>query len=265
MDTLLNKRDLWTDKFSLDGKVAIVTGAGNGIGRGISTIFAEAGAKVVIADISPEDGEQTAKLIQDAGGEAKAIECDVNDEKQLQRVTDKTMETFGRIDIIVNNAGVGQYNQISETTGEEFDSLFHFNVTAGFNLSRISLPYLMESKGCIVNITSAVGRIVHKNFSLYGATKAALAHLTKVMAQDLAPDVRVNAIAPGAILTPALQGFTPADVRSQIAELTPMKRLGEPEDIALAALYLVSPAASWVTGKILEVDGGLEKPGMPSE
>ncbi len=265
MTTPLHKRDLWVDKFSLDGKVAIVTGAGKGIGQGISTVFAEAGSKVVLADISPEDGEQTARLIRDAGGEAKAVECDVNDEKQLQNLAEKTLEAFGRIDIVVNNAGVGQYNQISETTGEEFDSLFHFNVTAGFNLSRICLPYLMESKGCIVNITSSVGRIVQKNFSLYGSTKAALAHLTKVMAQELAPDVRVNAIAPGAVLTPALQGFATEDMRNQIAKLITMKRLGEPEDIALAALYLVSPAAGWVTGKILEIDGGQEKPAMPSE
>ncbi|MFC2000109.1 SDR family oxidoreductase, partial [Chloroflexota bacterium] len=138
-----------------------------------------------------------------------------------------------------------------------------FTVAAAFSFTRICLPHLRESRGCVVNIGSMAGRLIQPNFSVYGTNKAALQFLTKLMAAELAPEVRVNLIAPGSIMTDSLRGFLDEASLQKMCDLTPMKRLGEPDDIALAALYLCSPAAQWVTGKVLEVDGGTEKPSMP--
>ena len=164
---------------------------------------------------------------------------------------------------MVNNAGGAPPNPIPKATSNEFNDAFHFNVTSAFNFIRICLPHLKESKGCVVNISSAVGRIVQPNFTAYGTAKAALIHMTKLMASELAPYVRVNAIAPGSIWTDALRNFLDEASLQKMCDLTPMKKLGEVEDITLAALYLASPAARWVTGKVLEVDGGMETTNMP--
>lgn len=136
-------------------------------------------------------------------------------------------------------------------------------MTSPFMVTRYCLPHLKENKGCVINICSAVGRIVQPNFSVYGSVKAALIHMTRLMACELAPDVRVNGIAPGSILTDALRGLLDEPSLQKMCDRTPMKKLGEVDDIALAALYLASPAAKWVTGKVLEIDGGMETTNMP--
>jgi 7-alpha-hydroxysteroid dehydrogenase len=251
------------DKFKLNGKVAIVTGSGKGIGQGIGLTFAEAGANVVFTARTENDIQANVERAKAFGVDAIAVPCDVRDEGQLQALADKTVETFGKIDIVVNNAGGAPPNPIPTTTSDEFNDAFHFNVTPAFNFTRICLPHLKESKGCVVNISSAVGRIVQPNFAAYGTAKAALIHMTKLMASELAPYVRVNAIAPGAIWTDALRNFLDEASLQKMCDLTPMKKLGEVEDITLAALYLASPAARWVTGKVLEVDGGMETTNMP--
>jgi len=251
------------DKFRLDGKVAVITGSGRGIGQGIGFTFAEAGASVVFSARTESDIQANAERAKAFGVRAIAVPCDVRDDSQLQALAARTVETFGRIDIVVNNAGGAVPNQIPRTNRKRFNEAFDFNVTSAFGFARVCLPHLKESKGCVINICSAAGRIVQPNFSVYGTVKAALAHMTRLMASELAPDVRVNGIAPGSILTDALRTLLDEPSLQKMCDRTPMKRLGDVEDIALAALYLASPAARWVTGKVLEVDGGIETTNMP--
>jgi 7-alpha-hydroxysteroid dehydrogenase len=252
------------ERFRLDGKVAIITGSGKGIGQGIGLMFAEAGAKVVFTARTESDVRANAEMARAFGVPALAVPCDVKDDGQLQMLVAKTVEAFGRIDIVVNNAGGAVPNQIPRTNRKRFNEAFDFNVTSALMVVRYSLPRLLESKGCVINICSAAGRVVQPNFSVYGTVKAALIHMTRLMASDLAPDVRVNGIAPGSILTDALTGLLDEASLQKMCDRTPMKKLGEVDDIALAAVYLASPAAKWVTGKILEVDGGIETTNMPS-
>ena len=251
------------DKFRLDGKVAVITGSGRGIGQGIGLTFAESGASVVFSARTESDIQANAERAKAFGVRAIAVPCDVRDDSQLQALAARTVETFGRIDIVVNNAGGAVPNQIPRTNRKRFNEAFDFNVTSAFGFARVCLPHLKESKGCVINICSAAGRIVQPNFSVYGTVKAALIHMTRLMASELAPDVRVNGIAPGSILTDALKTLLDEPSLQKMCDRTPMKRLGDVEDIALAALYLASPAARWVTGKVLEVDGGLETTNMP--
>ncbi len=251
------------DKFRLDSKVAVVTGSGKGIGRAIGLTFARAGANVVFSARSESDIQKNAKEANKFGVKALAIPCDVMDEAQLQELAEKTVAALGGIDIVVNVAGGALPNQIENTTRNQFNEAFDFNVSSAFSFTRICLPHLRKSRGCVVNISSAAGRVIQKNFSVYGTVKAGLSYMTKMMAQDLAPDVRINAIAPGGIMTDALRMFLDEAMLQKMCDLTPMKRLGDAEDIALAALFLASPASSWVTGKVLEIDGGMEATNMP--
>jgi 7-alpha-hydroxysteroid dehydrogenase len=251
------------DKFRLDGKVAIVTGSGRGIGQCIGLTFAEAGAKVAFAARTEADLEANVEKARAMGARSLAVKCDVLDDAQLEALAARTVEAFGQIDIIVNNAGGTNANEFARTKRPFVMKSFDFNVASAFTFTRICLPHLKKSKGCVINISSAAGRLVQPNFTVYGTVKAALDHLTRLMAAELAPDVRVNAIAPGSTMTDALKGFLPSDLRQKMADLTPMKMLGEPEDIAAAALYLASPAARYVTGKILQVDGGMEASNVP--
>ncbi len=251
------------DKFRLDSKVAVVTGSGKGIGRAIGLTFARAGANVVFSARSESDIQKNAKEANKFGVKALAIPCDVMDEAQLQELAEKTVAALGGIDIVVNVAGGALPNQIENTTRNQLNEAFDFNVSSAFSFTRICLPHLRKSRGCVVNISSAAGRVIQKNFSVYGTVKAGLSYMTKMMAQDLAPDVRINAIAPGGIMTDALRMFLDEAMLQKMCDLTPMKRLGDAEDIALAALFLASPASSWVTGKVLEIDGGMEATNMP--
>ncbi len=251
------------DKFRLDDKVAIVTGSGKGIGRAIGLTFARAGAKVVFSARTESDIQANVEEVEKSGRKALAIPCDVMKDEQLQALADKTIEAFGKIDIVANVAGGALPNQIENTTRNQLNEAFDFNVSSAFSFTRICLPHLRESRGCVVNISSAAGRVIQKNFSVYGTVKAGLSYMTKMMAQDLAPEVRLNAIAPGGIMTDALKMFLDEASIQKMCDLTPMKRLGDAEDIALAALFLASPAAAWVTGKVFEIDGGMEATNMP--
>jgi 7-alpha-hydroxysteroid dehydrogenase len=247
------------DRFRLTDKVAIVTGAGRGIGRAIALGLAEAGAAVVGAARTAATLDELAESIRQAGARALAVPCDVNDSPQLEEVVSRTLKEFGRIDIVVNNAGGSPPSGALKTSENAFEQAFHFNVTTAFVLTRLAAPHMFDAGGGVVlNISSALSHLVEKPFVAYGTAKAALNHMTRLLAYEFAPRIRVNAIAVGSVETDALSPFLKArpDLKTKMEALTPMKRIGTPEDIAAAALYLASPAASWVTGKVFEVDGG---------
>ena len=249
------------DRFRVDGRAAIVTGAGRGIGAATARLLAEAGADVVLASRTVEQLESVAKEIEAVGRRAIVAPMDVNDNDSVASLVDRCIEAFGRVDVVVNNAGGTMPRPMLDTSPGYLERAFHFNVTSAFVLSKAAVPHLLAAgDGSIVNISSAIGRLRDRGMLAYGTAKAALSHMTRMMAADLAPKVRVNAIAVGSVATSALEVVLESDeLRTQMIQGTPLKRLGEPDDIALAALYLASPASSFVTGKILEVDGGLEE------
>jgi 7-alpha-hydroxysteroid dehydrogenase len=252
------------DKFKLDGQVAVITGAGKGIGAGIARAFAEAGADVVIGARTAADLDSVAADVSALGRRALAVPTDVLDFEQLQALADRAMAEFGRIDIVVNNAGGFPPKPVLQTTRKEFEGAFRFNVSTAFELSRICAPLMVDSAGggAILNISSIAGHKPTPCFAAYGTAKGALSLLTQELAQEFAPKIRVNAIAVGSTRTDALNTVLTPEVEQVMVDLTPMARLGEVEDIALGALYLCSPAAGYVTGDILGVNGGLERLNM---
>jgi len=246
------------ERFRLDGRAAIVTGAGRGIGRASALALAEAGADVAVAARRLDDLEAVAGQIRALGRRALAVPCDVNAGEQLDALVARAHESFGRLDVLVNNAGGTPPTPMLQLGDEAFEQAFHFNVTSAMRLSRRAIPHMLAGDGgAIINISSALSHMVESGFTAYGTAKAGLSHLTRLMACEFAPRVRVNALAVGATVTDALAPFLQAgDLQKQMEALTPMARLGTPEDIACAVLYLASPAAAWVTGKIFEIDGG---------
>ena len=246
------------DLFRLDGRVAIVTGAGKGIGRGIAKAYAEAGADVAVAARTESDLESLADEIRGLGRRALAIPTDVLRYDQLDALVERTAKELGRIDVVVNNAGGTAPTPLLQQSDEDFEAAFRFNVGTARHLSKLAIPHMLEGDGgAVVNISSVAGRWNAAGFAAYGTAKAALSFLTRQLAQDFAPKVRVNAIAVGSIKTEALGTILNDDLEKIMVDKTPMARLGEVEDISACALYLASPAASYVTGEIYGVNGGL--------
>jgi 7-alpha-hydroxysteroid dehydrogenase len=234
------------DRFSLTDKVAIITGGGRGIGAACALAFAEVGADVVIAARTKEQLEEVAWKVGDRGRRALGVPCDVSELANLELIVDQAM------------------NEFMDTSEKALEGAFHFNVTTAFTLSKLAVPHMLaRDGGSIVNISSAMGRLTDRGYVAYGTAKGALSHMTRLMAFDLAPRVRVNAIAVGSVATSALEiVLTNEDLRNEMVAKTPLRRLGDTDDIAIAALYLASDAGSFVTGKILEVDGGIEYPNL---
>lgn len=247
------------DHFSLDGKVALITGAGVGIGAGIARMFATAGADVAITARTKDDLDAVAADVEAAGQRAFVAPGDVNDLEYLETLVAETVSTLGGVDILVNNAGGSWSPAFMETTVQQFEDSFHFNISSPFRLSQLCVPHMLERPGAnIINIASMAAVHADRGMMVHSVTKAAKAQLTRTMAADLAPRIRVNAVLPGAIETRALNmwlSMLPDGMRDQMHERTRMRRNGVPEDIAAACLYLASDAASFVTGKLLEVDG----------
>ena len=246
------------DAFSLQGKVAIITGSGRGIGKGIALAFAEAGADVVCADLVLPAAEATADEARRFGHKTVAIACDVTDSRQVESMVAQTIQEFGRIDILVNNAGGSTYCPAMKTSERRWDAVVRLNLTAAFLCTKAVARHMLEQKsGSIINISSGNSQVPAPGMVAYSAAKAGINSMTKTLAWELAPDVRVNCILPGAIETEG-SGPALAPVIGKLLAGTPRKRMGTPRDIAMAAIFLASPAADFVTGKKLEVDGGME-------
>ncbi len=246
---------------SLQGKAAIVTGAGKGIGRACALALARAGADVALAARTQSDLDALAREIEALGRRALPLACDVGNEDALRRLVARTHESFGCIDVLVNNAGGGGPNDARKASGADFGHMLQWNVVPAYTLIQLCAPIMRDGGyGAVVNISSVAARYAQRGFSAYGASKAALNQMTRNLAQDFAPHVRINAIEPGTIETEALAPFLTPERRERMVATTPLQRLGQPEDIANAAVFLASPASSWITGKVLGVDGGVEAP-----
>ena len=250
------------DAFRLDGKTAIVTGAGKGIGASIAKSFAEMGASVFCVARSIDDIEQVAEACRGFGVKAEAIVCDVTKEDQLKALVAKVTEHSDSLDILVNNAGApGKgWGSIEKVDMGRFEHTVRINLTSAYTLTHLSLGLLRAADSpTIVNVSSALSWMVDKNFSAYAAAKAGMNQMTRVMSYELSPHIRVNAVSPGAIETPSTGFITQDETRlKNTTRWIPLKRLGQPEDIALGALYLASSASSFVSGKILEIDGCMQ-------
>jgi 7-alpha-hydroxysteroid dehydrogenase len=253
------------DRFRLPGRVAIVTGASRGIGAAAAMVLAEAGADVVVAARNPDTlDELAARLKSETGRQPVMVAGDLNDLDSLPPVLEAAMSTFGRLDVVVNNVGGTMPRPFLDTKPRFLEAAFHFNVTVAFELTRQAVPHLLASGGgSVINISSTMGRLVDRGFLAYSTSKAALVHMTRAAAVDLSPRIRVNAVAPGSIQTEALDTVLDDNMRAAMMARTPLGRLGSVEDIAAAVLYLASDAGSYLTGKVIEVDGGLNFPNLP--
>jgi 7-alpha-hydroxysteroid dehydrogenase len=243
--------------FRLDGAVAIVTGAGAGIGRAIAGMFAGAGAAVAVSDRTLEAAEAVAAEIRVGGGQAVGIGCDVTREADLVSLVNATMTAFGRITILVNNAGGGGPKPFDMPMAD-FHWAYQLNVFSVFRLTQLVVPHMEAAGGgAILNISSMAGENRNVRMASYGSSKAAENHLTRNIAFDLGPKgIRVNAIAPGATRTDALASVLTPAIEAAMLKHTPLKRLGEPSDMANAALFLCAPASAWISGQVLTVSGG---------
>ncbi|HNM84670.1 MAG TPA: SDR family oxidoreductase [Mycobacterium sp.] len=253
------------DRFRLDNQVAVVTGAGRGLGAAIAVAFAEVGADVVIAARTRTDLDAVAAQIRDTGRRAHVVAGDLAHPEATAELATAAVAEFGRLDVVVNNVGGTMPGPLLNTSTKDLRDAFTFNVATAHALTCAAVPLMLEHSGggSIINITSTMGRLAGRGFAAYGTAKAALAHYTRLAALDLCPLIRVNAIAPGSILTSALDIVASNDaLREPMEKVTPMRRLGEPADIAAAAVYLASPAGSYLTGKTLEVDGGITFPNL---
>lgn len=247
----------------LQNRVAIVTGAAKGIGQGVAEVFAREGAKVVVVDWDQPAAEQTAEKIRQAGGQAQSVKCDVSSEEQVQAMVQTALKAFARIDILVNNAGVGVYKSVLEATSTDWDRCLAINLKGMFLCSKYVIPHMQAvGKGAIINMSSVHSDATVAGVAPYAASKGAITALTRNMAIDYGPTIRVNSIAPGWVLTPLIESIfagypDPAAQQRLVEERQVMKRIGRPEDIGNAAAFLASDEASFITGTQLFVDGGL--------
>jgi 7-alpha-hydroxysteroid dehydrogenase len=252
------------DRFRLDDQVAVITGAGRGIGAATAVALAEAGADVVLAARTQEQLESVAAQVEATGRRAVVVPADLSDLDAVAGLAEAARDAFGRLDVVVNNVGGTMPRPFLDTSPRRLIEAFSFNVATAHALTRAAVPLMLESGGgAVVGISSMMGRTAGRGFVAYGTAKAALAHWTRLAAQDLAPRIRVNAIAVGSIATSALEVVLEDDgLRTAMERSTPLRRIGDPDEIAATVLYLASAAGGYVTGKVIEVDGGIEQPNL---
>lgn len=243
----------------LKNSVAVVTGAGRGIGRAIALELARAGSQVVVNFAGRADqAEITVNMIRDLGGEAIAVQADVSQAEDVDRLIKIAVDTFGKVDILVNNAGITRDNLLLRMKEAEWDAVLNTNLKGVFLCSKaVSKGMMKQRSGAIVNISSVVGVTGNAGQANYAAAKAGIIGFSKSMAKELAPrGIRVNVVAPGYISTDMTESLS-EEVKLQIRQGIPLGRVGSPEEIAQAVLFLVSPASSYITGQVLSVNGGM--------
>lgn len=246
--------------FDLTGKVAVVTGGGDGIGKGCCEILAAAGASVVVSDISADKAKEVADGINATGGKAIPVACNVPEVEQLANLIDTTVNTYGTVNILVNNAGLGGGGRENpfKIDLDYVERIYRINVFAPWKLCQLAVPKMKESGyGSIINITSMSSVDKEANMCVYSSSKAALNHLAANLAYDFGPyGVRINNVGPGATKTAALASILTQEIQEKMLRHTPINRLGEVSDIAQAVLFFASPASAWISGQVLFVNGG---------
>jgi 7-alpha-hydroxysteroid dehydrogenase len=259
------------DGFRLTDHGAVVTGAGRGIGAATAIALAEAGADVVISSRTGAQLEEVAARIEATGRRAVVVPADLAHTDAVAGLAQAAYDELGRLDVVVNNVGGTIPNAFLDTDVDYLEQAFHFNVSTAHALTRAAVPLMLASLGepdearqkSVVSISSTMGRAAGRGYLAYGTAKAALAHWSKLAATDLAPRIRVNGIHVGSVMTSALELVASVpETKAEMERATPLGRIGDPEDIAAAVLYLSSPAGRYVTGKLLEVDGGLQGPNL---
>jgi 3-oxoacyl-[acyl-carrier protein] reductase len=242
----------------LAGKVALVTGAAQGIGKAVALLLARNGADIVVWDINLEKAEETANEIQSIGRKALAVKGDVANWNDVERMVEVILEKFAKIDILVNNAGITRDKLILRMTEEDWDAVLDVNLKGTFHCTKAVVRHMAKQRsGKIVNIASVVGEMGNAGQANYSASKAGVIGLTKTIAREFAQrGLNINAIAPGYIETPMTEAL-PEKAKEELKKLIPMERLGKPEDVAEAVLFLVSEESSYITGQVLNVNGGI--------
>jgi len=243
----------------LDGKVAIVTGSTSGMGRATAVLFAREGAKVVVTGRNEERAKAVVEQIKNEGNEAMYVIVDTSKVEDAKVLVDKTIEAYGTVDVLFNNAGTLSMSSLQNVSLEEWNTVMNVNVTSALYLTQLVAPIMKaKGKGVIVNTSSVAAFGAHHGFAAYVTSKHAMNGLTKSMAWELGPEVRVNAIAPGAIHTAMVDSIGGPAVLQGMIDGSPMKRVGQPEDIANVALFLATDESSFIDGQIIKVDGGFE-------
>ncbi len=242
----------------LEGKVAIITGAGRGIGRATALLFASEGAKVVVADIDQEAAKKVADEIAASKGEALPIKVDVSSPEDAEKMAKAAVDAFGGIDVLVNNAGIIRDKTLLKMSHEEFNRVIEVNLKGVFNCTKAVVPHMLEKgSGVILNASSVVALYGNFGQTNYVASKCAVIGMTKVWARELGPKgIRVNAVAPGFITTDMTESI-PEEVKNAIVSRIPLGRMGSPEDVALVYLFLASDEARYINGAVISVDGGM--------
>ena len=245
--------------FRLDGKVAIVTGGFRGLGRAMAVSLAKSGAHVVAADVLPEDvGHETVKAVEDVGGKAQLVPLDVTSSESADEAIRDVHKRLGRLDILVNNAGIARDNLLLRVSDDDIQKTFAVNVTGAINCARSAVKIMMRARtGRIINLASVVAELGNPGQTVYSASKAALIGLTKTLAREYASrGITVNAVAPGFIDTDMTKNL-PADAKKYMLEQIPLGRMGQPDDVAAAVLFLCTDEAAYITGQVLRVNGGM--------
>jgi 3-oxoacyl-[acyl-carrier protein] reductase len=242
----------------LEGKVALITGGARGIGQAIALTFAREGADIVVADVNLEMAQKTALEIQDLGRKAMALEMDVTNYEKVEEGINKILDKMGKVDILVNNAGITKDNLVMRMSQADWDAVINVNLKGTFNcIKAVSRPMIKQRSGRIISIASIIGLMGNPGQANYAASKAGIIALTKTVAKELASrNVNANAVAPGFIQT-EMTAKLPEEIKKKMLEAIPLAKLGTPQDVANICLFLASDEASYITGQVITIDGGM--------